>query len=274
VAKTRGGLLIRMLDWLFGKPPSRPVPPRSRPTGLAPAPPALRGTLERAMSSKAVLQGRVSSVVKGGLLVDIGYDVRAFLPGSHIDIRRVPDFSVYLGRTIPVQVIEVDPRTADVVLSRRRVLEEERRQRTAARPTEPEPRHGRHVGARRGGPVRPPVSERATSVEDDSAPDTDDADHDWRPAAVRAGTSRLVVDISTAGDVAEVRKIVRQRAEAEAARGVSEILVRMHPGQKRELRSLVASGAIEAVDPRRSRQVQDGLVLVLVKREPEGSSHE
>ena len=89
------------------------------------------------MRAKTVFQARVWKEVNRGLLVDIGYGVRAFLPESKIDVRYVPHVSAYLGKTIPVHIIEVDPLALEVVVSRRQVLEEERRARAAAQRGEP-----------------------------------------------------------------------------------------------------------------------------------------
>ncbi|HVE68491.1 MAG TPA: S1 RNA-binding domain-containing protein, partial [Solirubrobacteraceae bacterium] len=72
----------------------------------------------------------VIEVVKGGLIIDLG--VRGFLPASLVDIRRVPNLDEYLGTNIECKVIELNRSRNNVVLSRRAVLEEERKeQRTA-----------------------------------------------------------------------------------------------------------------------------------------------
>ena len=71
------------------------------------------------------VQGEVIEVVKGGLILDIG--LRGFLPASLVDLRRVKDLSVYLGDSLECRVIEMDRNRNNVVLSRRVVLEEDRR---------------------------------------------------------------------------------------------------------------------------------------------------
>jgi small subunit ribosomal protein S1 len=68
----------------------------------------------------------VIEVVKGGLIVDLG--VRGFLPASLVDIRRVPNLDEYLGTKIESKVIELNRSRNNVVLSRRAVLEEERKE--------------------------------------------------------------------------------------------------------------------------------------------------
>src|SRR5207302_320665 len=70
------------------------------------------------------VEGRVVEVVKGGLAVDVG--VKAFLPGSQVDLRPVKNLAPMLGQTIRAKVIKLNRRRGNVVLSRRAVLEEER----------------------------------------------------------------------------------------------------------------------------------------------------
>ncbi|MBI4240078.1 MAG: 30S ribosomal protein S1 [Candidatus Rokubacteria bacterium] len=73
------------------------------------------------------LEGRVIEVVKGGLSVDVG--VKAFLPGSQVDLRPVKNLASFVGQTIRAKVIKLNRRRGNVVLSRRAVLEEEREDR-------------------------------------------------------------------------------------------------------------------------------------------------
>ncbi len=70
------------------------------------------------------VEGRVVEVVKGGLAVDVG--VKAFLPGSQVDLRPVKNLGAMVGQTIRAKVIKLNRRRGNVVLSRRTVLEEER----------------------------------------------------------------------------------------------------------------------------------------------------
>ena len=65
-------------------------------------------------------------VVKGGLIIDLG--VRGFLPASLVDIRRVPNLDEYMGEAIECKVIELNRSRNNVVLSRRAVLEEQRKE--------------------------------------------------------------------------------------------------------------------------------------------------
>lgn len=72
-----------------------------------------------------VVTGEIIEVVKGGLILDIG--LRGFLPASLVDLRRVKDLSAYLGTEIEARVIEMDRNRNNVVLSRRVLLEEGRK---------------------------------------------------------------------------------------------------------------------------------------------------
>jgi small subunit ribosomal protein S1 len=82
--------------------------------------------IEAAAESGEPVIGSVIEVVKGGLIIDLG--VRGFLPASLVDIRRVPNLDEYLGTQIETKVIELNRSRNNVVLSRRAVLEEERKE--------------------------------------------------------------------------------------------------------------------------------------------------
>ncbi|MHC5068017.1 MAG: 30S ribosomal protein S1, partial [Planctomycetota bacterium] len=71
------------------------------------------------------VSGKVVRKIKGGLLVDIGVPV--FLPASQIDVRRANDVGEYIGQTIDAEIIKVDIERKNIVVSRRKVLEEERK---------------------------------------------------------------------------------------------------------------------------------------------------
>ena len=80
--------------------------------------------ITRAHEKGAPVEGRVIEVVKGGLAVDVG--VKAFLPGSQVDLRPVKNLASMVGQQIRAKVIKLNRRRGNVVLSRRTVLEEER----------------------------------------------------------------------------------------------------------------------------------------------------
>jgi small subunit ribosomal protein S1 len=80
-------------------------------------------TIEKAANDKTPMIGTVVSRVKGGLTVDIG--LKAFLPGSQIEIRPVRNLDGYLGQQIEIRVIKLNKKRGNVVVSRKEILEEE-----------------------------------------------------------------------------------------------------------------------------------------------------
>ncbi|MEL6961600.1 MAG: 30S ribosomal protein S1 [Pseudomonadota bacterium] len=81
--------------------------------------------LEKAFNDTAKVQGHIFGRVKGGFAVDLGGAV-AFLPGSQVDIRPVRDVSPLLNKEEPFQILKMDRRRGNIVVSRRAVLEESR----------------------------------------------------------------------------------------------------------------------------------------------------
>ena len=79
-------------------------------------------TLEEAMEDGVILSGVINGKVKGGLTVMIN-SIRAFLPGSLVDVRPVKDTSHFEGKEIEFKVIKLDKKRNNVVVSRRAVLE-------------------------------------------------------------------------------------------------------------------------------------------------------
>jgi small subunit ribosomal protein S1 len=82
--------------------------------------------IEGAAESGEPVEGTVIEVVKGGLILDLG--VRGFLPASLVDIRRVHNLDEFMGQKLECKVIELNRSRNNVVLSRRAVLEEERKE--------------------------------------------------------------------------------------------------------------------------------------------------
>jgi len=80
--------------------------------------------LEKALEANATVNGRISGKVKGGFTVDIR-DVRAFLPGSLVDVRPVRDTSYLEGKELEFKIIKLDRKRNNVVVSRRAVVESE-----------------------------------------------------------------------------------------------------------------------------------------------------
>ncbi len=79
--------------------------------------------LEKASNDKIPVKGMVVSRVKGGLTVDIG--IKAFLPGSQIEVRPVRNLDAYVGTEIEVRVIKLNKKRGNVVISRKELLEED-----------------------------------------------------------------------------------------------------------------------------------------------------
>jgi small subunit ribosomal protein S1 len=80
--------------------------------------------IKKAYDENGIVEGAVTSRVKGGLSVDIG--VPAFLPGSQVDLRPVRDLDQLVGKTFKFKVLKYNKKRSNVVLSRRVILEKER----------------------------------------------------------------------------------------------------------------------------------------------------
>jgi len=80
------------------------------------------GTIERIYTDDGTVIGTVIEVVKGGLILDIG--LRGFLPASLVEMRRVRDLNPFVGEQLECKIIELDRNRNNVVLSRRKFLEE------------------------------------------------------------------------------------------------------------------------------------------------------
>ncbi len=81
--------------------------------------------ISRAYEADEAVEGVIVSRVKGGLSVDIG--VKAFLPGSQVDLRPVRNLESLLGQRVQFKIIKFNKRRGNIVLSRRALLEKERR---------------------------------------------------------------------------------------------------------------------------------------------------
>ena len=80
------------------------------------------GRIEEIKNKDETVEGPVIEVVKGGLILDIG--LRGFLPASLVEMRRVRDLQPYVGQVLECRIIELDKNRNNVVLSRRKSLEE------------------------------------------------------------------------------------------------------------------------------------------------------
>src|SRR5207253_5787894 len=84
-----------------------------------------------------VVKGTVTRKIKGGLLVNIGVNV--FLPASQVDIRRPPDIGDYINREIECKILKIDEARRNIVVSRRKLIEDERAEKKKKLLTEIEP---------------------------------------------------------------------------------------------------------------------------------------
>jgi len=71
-----------------------------------------------------IVTGRVIRRIKGGLLVDIGVPV--FLPASQVDIRKPGDISRFIGQEVTCEVLKIDTESKNIVISRRKIIEQQR----------------------------------------------------------------------------------------------------------------------------------------------------
>ncbi len=80
--------------------------------------------ITKSFEEERVVEGKVCERIKGGLSVDIG--VKAFLPGSQVDLRPIRNLESLIGQTIRTKIIKLNRRRGNIVLSRRSILEAER----------------------------------------------------------------------------------------------------------------------------------------------------
>ncbi len=81
--------------------------------------------LEKVQEQESEVTGRIIRRIKGGYTVEV-LGVEAFLPGSHVDLRPVPDMDALVGQEFEFRVLKINRRRSNVIVSRRVLLEEER----------------------------------------------------------------------------------------------------------------------------------------------------
>ncbi|MCL4101380.1 SSU ribosomal protein S1P [Fibrobacter sp. UWH9] len=81
--------------------------------------------IHAAFENNEVVKGTLTKRIKGGVVVDL-FGIDAFLPGSQIDLRQIPDINALIGQDFDLKVIKVNKARRNIVVSRRVVLEEER----------------------------------------------------------------------------------------------------------------------------------------------------
>ncbi len=83
--------------------------------------------IRQAYETGEIVQGQLARKIKGGVIVDL-FGVDAFLPGSQIALRRVPDIDALIGQTMEFKIIKLNKRRRNIVVSRRMILEQIREQ--------------------------------------------------------------------------------------------------------------------------------------------------
>jgi len=81
--------------------------------------------IEEAYNEDTTMEGKVKQVVSAGLVIDLGSGVESFMPGSLVDIRYIPDFNEFKDQTLQFKVIEFNREKGKIILSRKKILEEE-----------------------------------------------------------------------------------------------------------------------------------------------------
>jgi small subunit ribosomal protein S1 len=85
------------------------------------------GQIKDAHDAGETIDGRVVRRIKGGLVVDL-FGVESFLPGSQVALRQVPDFDALINQTMELKIIKINKSRRNIVVSRRSVLEEQRKE--------------------------------------------------------------------------------------------------------------------------------------------------
>lgn len=81
--------------------------------------------LEQALEEGITLEGKVKQVVPAGIVVDLGSGIEGFMPGSLVDTRYIPDFNEFKDKEVSFKIIEHDQEKNKLILSRRKIMEEE-----------------------------------------------------------------------------------------------------------------------------------------------------
>lgn len=81
--------------------------------------------LEEVLEKAGIITGMITRRIKGGYTVDLG-GIEAFLPGSHVDLRPVPDMDALVDQNYEFRILKINRRRSNVIVSRRVLLEEER----------------------------------------------------------------------------------------------------------------------------------------------------
>ena len=111
-----------------------------------------------------LIEGTISQRVKGGLSVTIRGGVKAFLPGSQVDLRPIRNLDKLIGQTYQFKVIKFNKKRGNIVLSRRVLLEKERDEQKTQDPRRPSKRARSSRASSRTSPSTAPSSTSAAST--------------------------------------------------------------------------------------------------------------
>lgn len=81
--------------------------------------------LDQVLEEGTTLEGKVKQVVPAGIVVDLGSGIEGFMPGSLVDTRYIPDFNEFKDKEVSFKIIEHDQEKNKLILSRRKIMEEE-----------------------------------------------------------------------------------------------------------------------------------------------------
>jgi len=81
--------------------------------------------LEKDLENAVILEGKVKQVVPAGIVIDLGSGIEGFMPGSLVDTKYIPDFKEFKDQELRFKILEYDREKGKLILSRRKVLEEE-----------------------------------------------------------------------------------------------------------------------------------------------------
>ena len=81
--------------------------------------------LEEALEKETILEGKVKQVVSAGIVIDLERGIEGFMPGSLVDTRFIPDFNEFKDQVLNFKVLEYDSEKGKLILTRRKILEEE-----------------------------------------------------------------------------------------------------------------------------------------------------
>ncbi|MFA5499077.1 MAG: 30S ribosomal protein S1 [Candidatus Cloacimonadia bacterium] len=88
--------------------------------------------LQEIFKNNETVLGVIKQRVKGGMIVEIKGELNAFLPGSHISIKPIPNLDQFIGKELDFKIINIDEEKKNIIVSRKKVLEEEQQEKIAS----------------------------------------------------------------------------------------------------------------------------------------------